>query len=121
MKPPQKNLGPVILLVIDGVVIGFAGLIIDGLVGLPGAMWIGLLLFLVNLAVAFFAARHGVAAGRNKVTVGVTLAADGALLAVCGLYIGQTDDAPGAALVGLVLALASLIVAAVVVRRRGST
>jgi hypothetical protein len=41
----------------------------------------------------------------------------GAALAAAGVYVGETDDAPGAALIGFVLLLASLILAWRIARR----
>lgn len=45
------------------------------------------------------------------VIVGVTMAA-------AGIYIGDTDDAPGAALIGILLLVGSVALAVRVVRRR---
>lgn len=120
MKQLQGTLGPATLLVVDGAVLAFAGPIIGGFIDVTGAWLIGLLALLTNLVAAFFAVRQGAIAGLGKVTIAVILAADAVLLAVCGLYIGHADDAPGAALIGFVLLLANLAAAAVVVRRRGA-
>lgn len=35
-----------------------------------------------------------------------------------GLYVGQTDDAPGAAFIGFVLMIGSLVLAVRIVRRK---
>ena len=117
MKPQPRNLVLAALLLTDGVVLGLAGWIIGLLAEFPGAAMIGLVLFLANLAAAFFALRGG---GSRRIATILILGANAVLLVAGGLYIGQTDDAPGAALIGFVLLLANLTVAFFTLRRRQS-
>ena len=42
---------------------------------------------------------------RKNLAKGLSLVAIGVGLAAAGIYIGETDDAPGAALMGILLAL----------------
>lgn len=49
----------------------------------------------------------------------IGLVAIGAALAVLGIYIGDTDDAPGAALLGIVLAIVMLVLGVRTARRNG--
>ena len=51
-------------------------------------------------------------------TVGLGLMALGAALAAAGIYIGDTDDAPGAALIGIVLMIALVLLGVRIVRRK---
>ncbi len=46
------------------------------------------------------------------------LVAIGMTLAGAGIYIGDTDDAPGAALLGLLLMIGSIVFAVRIARRR---
>jgi hypothetical protein len=46
------------------------------------------------------------------------LVATGATLAATGIYIGDTDDAPGAALLGLLLLVGSVVLAVRIARPR---
>ncbi len=46
------------------------------------------------------------------------LVALGTALAAAGIYIGETDDAPGAALIGILLMLLSLVLALKRMRRK---
>ncbi len=46
------------------------------------------------------------------------MVAVGVALAAAGIYVGDTDDAPGAALLGLLLLIGSLVLAVKTVRRR---
>lgn len=46
------------------------------------------------------------------------LVAVGVALAVAGIYVGESDDAPGAALVGLLLMAGAVALAVRTVRRR---
>jgi hypothetical protein len=53
----------------------------------------------------------------TKLVVGLILVGIGLAIAVAGIYIGDTDDAPGAALIGIVMALGLLALAARTVMR----
>jgi hypothetical protein len=53
----------------------------------------------------------------NGVMAGALVAA-GVALAAVGIYIGDTDDAPGAALLGIVLMIGAVVLAIRTVRRR---
>ena len=57
---------------------------------------------------AFPVAKFALAVG--IVAVGVTLAAG-------GIYVGDTDDAPGAALLGILLMIASVVLAVRIAKR----
>ncbi len=48
----------------------------------------------------------------------IVLCAIGLAAAAFGFYVGQTDDAPGAALLGLIIMTAMFVLAARIVRRR---
>lgn len=115
---PALNLGSAALLVADGLVLGFAGSIISALADFPGATWMGVVMLLGNLAAAFFAGRPRATAGHRETTMAVIFVTNAALLAAGGLYIGQADDAPGAALIGFVLVLANLLAGGIMVRQR---
>ena len=49
---------------------------------------------------------------RKNVVMAVGLVAIGLALAAAGIYIGDTDDAPGAALIGIVLMIGAMALAA---------
>jgi hypothetical protein len=53
----------------------------------------------------------------NVVMAGALVAA-GVVLAAVGIYIGDTDDAPGAALLGIVLMVGAVVLAIRAVRRK---
>lgn len=53
-----------------------------------------------------------------RIAVAILLAALGIALASLGVYIGHTDDAPGAAAIGFVLMIALIVAGVRVVRRR---
>ena len=44
----------------------------------------------------------------TKVPVAVGLAATGIAIGAAGIYVGDTDDAPGAALIGIVLMIGAV-------------
>lgn len=54
---------------------------------------------------------------RNIVTA-LGLAAIGVAIAAVGIYIGDTDDAPGASLVGILLMFGAMALAVRTVRRK---
>lgn len=54
--------------------------------------------------------------GKNLVLAG-GLAAIGIAIAAGGIYVGETDDAPGAALLGLLI-MTGLVISAVKIARR---
>jgi hypothetical protein len=54
---------------------------------------------------------------KNLVT-GLGLIALGVALAAAGIYVGETDDAPGAALIGIVLMIGAVVLGLRVARRK---
>lgn len=54
---------------------------------------------------------------RNLVTAS-GLAVVGLAIAAAGIYVGETDDAPGAALMGLLLMIVALVFSVKIARRR---
>ena len=55
----------------------------------------------------------------SNLVLALGLAAFGVAVAAAGIYVGEKDDAPGAALIGIVLMLSAFILARkVAVRRR---
>lgn len=46
------------------------------------------------------------------------LVASGIALCAAGIYVGETDDAPGAALIGIVLMLGAVALAVRIARRK---
>jgi len=44
----------------------------------------------------------------------------GLAIAAAGIYVGETDDAPGAALVGIVVALGAMVLGVKTARRKTS-
>jgi hypothetical protein len=54
----------------------------------------------------------------KSMTIAIGLVAIGGAFAAAGIYVGETDDAPGAALLGIVLMIGALILAARVILRR---
>lgn len=49
---------------------------------------------------------------------GLSLAALGIALAAAGIYVGETDDAPGAALIGILLMVSLVVLGLKTARRR---
>ena len=49
--------------------------------------------------------------------VGLALIAIGGAIGAAGIYIGETDDAPGAALVGIVLMIGAVVFGVRIARR----
>lgn len=63
----------------------------------------------------------GAVTGKSPATKHITalgLAVIGVALAAGGIYVGETDDAPGAALLGLLLMIAALVFAVRIARRK---
>lgn len=54
----------------------------------------------------------------NNLLIAFGLVAIGMAMAVGGIYVGDTDDAPGAALLGIVLFAASVVLAVKTARRK---
>ena len=54
----------------------------------------------------------------SNVALGLALITIGVALAAAGIYIGDTDDAPGAALIGLLLMIGAVVLGVRTVRRR---
>lgn len=46
------------------------------------------------------------------------IVAAGVAIAVAGIYLGETDDAPGAALIGILLMIGALVLAVRTIRRK---
>ncbi len=53
----------------------------------------------------------------KNLAIGFTLIAIGVAIAAAGIYIGETDDAPGAALIGILLLIVAVIVGVRTARR----
>ena len=45
----------------------------------------------------------------TKLVMALGLVAIGVAIGAAGIYVGETDDAPGAALIGIVLMIAALV------------
>jgi hypothetical protein len=58
-----------------------------------------------------------VKASTTKLVMAAGLVAIGVALAATGIYIGDTDDAPGAALMGIVLMIGAIALAVRTARR----
>lgn len=54
----------------------------------------------------------------GNIVIAFFLAVFGVFLAVAGIYIGEVDDAPGAALLGILLMIGATLLAARIARRR---
>jgi peptidoglycan/LPS O-acetylase OafA/YrhL len=54
----------------------------------------------------------------TNIARGLALVALGLALAAAGIYVGETDDAPGAALIGLVLMVTLVVLGLRTARRR---
>ena len=54
----------------------------------------------------------------TNVVMGLGLVAIGVAIAVAGIYIGETDDAPGAALLGILLMIAALVLGVKIALRK---
>jgi len=54
----------------------------------------------------------------TNLTIALALAVGGLALAAAGIYIGETDDAPGAALVGILLLIGASVAAVRIARRK---
>jgi len=54
----------------------------------------------------------------KKLSVALCLAAVGVALAAAGIYVGDTDDSPGAALLGILLMIGALVFAVRIVLNR---
>lgn len=55
--------------------------------------------------------------GKN-VLKALVLVAIGVAVAAAGIYVGETDDAPGAALIGILLMIAAVVLAVRSLRRK---
>jgi hypothetical protein len=55
---------------------------------------------------------------RTKVVMAFGLVAIGVTMAAAGIYVGETDDAPGAALIGIVLMIGAMALAVRTARRK---
>jgi hypothetical protein len=54
----------------------------------------------------------------KNVVMALGLVATGVALAAAGIYVGETDDAPGAALIGIVLMIGAVALAVRTARRK---
>lgn len=54
----------------------------------------------------------------TTILMAIVLVVIGLGFAAAGLYVGQTDDAPGAAFIGFVLMIGSLVLAVRIMRRK---
>lgn len=54
----------------------------------------------------------------TNLSMALGIVAAGVALAAGGIYIGDTDDAPGAALAGILLLIGALVLAVRIVRRK---
>lgn len=54
----------------------------------------------------------------KNLVLALGLACIGVALAAGGIYVGETDDAPGAALLGLLLAIGLIVLAVKTARRK---
>ena len=55
-----------------------------------------------------------------NIVTAVGLTATGIALAAIGVHIGDTDDAPGAAVIGLLVMIGALVLAVRIARRRSN-
>ena len=54
----------------------------------------------------------------KNMVVALGLVATGIAIAAAGIYLGETDDAPGAALVGILLMIGAIVLGVKVARRK---
>ena len=54
----------------------------------------------------------------RNVVIALGLVAIGVAIAAAGIYIGDTDDAPGAALIGILLMIGTVVLAVRTARRK---
>ena len=54
----------------------------------------------------------------TNLVVGLGLITTGVAIAAAGIYIGDTDDAPGAALMGILLMIAAVVFGVKIARRK---
>lgn len=54
----------------------------------------------------------------SNLIMGVGLVAIGVAIAAAGIYIGDTDDAPGAALIGILLMIVAVVLGVKAARRK---
>ena len=54
----------------------------------------------------------------TNLVVALGLAAIGVAIGAAGIYIGETDDAPGAALIGILLMIGAVVLAVRTARRK---
>jgi tetrahydromethanopterin S-methyltransferase subunit C len=54
----------------------------------------------------------------TKIIKAVGLIAIGVVIALAGIYVGETDDAPGAALIGILLMIAMVVLGLKIMRRK---
>ena len=54
----------------------------------------------------------------GNVVLALSIVAIGVALAAAGIYVGDTDDAPGAALMGILLLIVAVVLGVRTVRRR---
>jgi hypothetical protein len=54
----------------------------------------------------------------KNVVIALAIIAIGVALAAAGIYIGDTDDAPGAALIGILLMIGAVVIGVRTARRK---
>ena len=54
----------------------------------------------------------------SNVVITIGIVAIGVALAAAGIYVGDTDDAPGAALIGILLLIGAVALGVTTVRRK---
>jgi hypothetical protein len=54
----------------------------------------------------------------TNLVMGVGLVATGVALAAAGIYVGEIDDAPGAALIGILLMIGAVVLGVKIARRK---
>ncbi len=69
-------------------------------------------------AVEYLSEKPSVKSSAKNLPAALGLAALGVALGAAGIYLGETDDAPGAALLGILLMIGALILAVRIALRR---
>jgi hypothetical protein len=54
----------------------------------------------------------------TNLVMGLGLVATGVALAAAGIYVGEIDDAPGAALIGILLMIGAVVLGVKIARRK---
>jgi hypothetical protein len=67
---------------------------------------------------SFIQERRLMKSSGSKLALGAGLIAVGVAIAAAGIYIGDTDDAPGAALIGILIMIAAIVLGVKTARRK---